>query len=132
MKQKIISNLSLVIAVIALILLFLPDFIFKKDNPLFEYIAGALIVVYYVVDLVIDIKQRKYSTAIFIIIIDILQIVAIIIFCILHTISVDQTNMELLWKRYDYIQKSVLTIIVLGGVKCILESKKFEIQHESL
>ncbi len=130
MKQKFISNLSLVIAVIVLILLFLPDFIFKKNNPFFEYIAGTLIGVNFIVDLVIDIKQRKYSTAIFIIMIDILQIVALIIFCILNTISVDQTNLELLWKRHDYIQMSVLTVTLLGAVKCSLESKRFETHHE--
>ena len=80
----------------------------------------------YSIDLYQDINNRHYSTAKFIIVINIAEIVAFIALCYVDFKGIDKTNMELLWKRDRTIRTIGFIMILLTHIKSILKSPKFD------
>ena len=111
---------------VAMLLLWINNTKSRQMNFHIEIIIIILFLFAILLDLCSDVKSRKYSTTMFIIIADVVEIITLIALCYLHFKSVDKTNTELLWERAKNIRHVGLILILIPSIKSILKSQRFE------
>ncbi len=116
--NKLIKILPEII-IIALLLI-------PSKNLYYPIIVGILFFIYFAISLYRDIVNRQYSTAIFIIIIDVMQIIVFIVLCYLYSMNYDKTNVDILWNRKISMQRCFHFLIIMIPVKYLLEIQRFK------
>lgn len=112
--------------VILILLLISVDNSAIRQTNYYPVIVSISLFIYFAVNLYRDITNRHYSTSIFIIIIDVLQIVVFMLLCYLYFMYYDETNVDILWSRKINIQRAFSFIILMVPVKFLLESQRFK------
>lgn len=93
-----------------------------QSNFYIEIIIVILFLLYFVLELYLDIKYRHYSITIakFIIVADIVLIISFIALCYLHFRPIDKTNFDLLWERAENIRHISLIMLLIPSIKSIV------------
>lgn len=121
-KMKIILSL---IIIIAIILIPEKDLTAKEENY-FAIILSVLFFIYFAINLYKDITNIQYSTAIFIIVVDVIEIVALIALCYLYFKNYDKTNVDIIWKRKNNIQICTFFLLGMLPIKSMLKNQKLK------
>lgn len=78
------------------------------------------------INLYLDSKNKRYSTKTFIIITDVVELIAYLTLCYLGLDRIDSTNIDLLIKRQrDFMLISFVMVLMLA-LKSILKSQRFD------
>lgn len=86
-----------------------------------------LFFIYFAVSIYRDISiKTQYSTGLFIIIIDILSVIALIGLCYLYFMNYDKNNVDVLWNRKIWIQRCSNFLIIMVPIKLLLENQRFK------
>lgn len=129
--NKLFENLPIIIILIALLLLLANEFISKQMDFYIEITVIILFLLAFAIELYLDIKNRKYTISILIIIADIIKIVAFIALCYFNYKSIDEANSELLWERAENIRILGLIVILMPSIKSILKNQRLEKNNNS-
>lgn len=122
--KKIQENLPIIFIVIAMLLILVNDSDSKQIDIHLEMIIIILFFIAFSMELYQDIKSRKYSTAIPIIVVDVVQIVALIVLCYYNYKSIDKVNNDLLWERMENMRHSGFIMILMSSIRIILKSQR--------
>lgn len=124
--KKIQENLPIIFIAIAMLLILVNDSDSKQIDIHLEMIIITLFFIAISMELYQDIKSRKYSTAILIIVVDVIQIVAFIALCYFNYKSIDKANNDLLWKKAENMRHSAYIMILMPSIRMVLKSQRFE------
>lgn len=129
--NKILECLPLTACILAVALLLLANK--QKYIPQNNIITIACILFFisFAVDLYMDIKSRKCMNSVFIIIADVIKMIAFIVICYYSFKPYEKTNIDLLWKRHDIISYSGLVISIMEGLKSVFEGKNSQKNKDS-
>lgn len=122
--KKAIENLPIILIAVSMLLLLINKS--KQIDFNIEITIFLLFLFAFLLDLYLDVKSRQYSTAKFIIITDVIEVIAFIALCYFNIKSIDKANNELLWKRSENIRLVGLILILIQFIKSILKSQRFE------
>jgi quinol-cytochrome oxidoreductase complex cytochrome b subunit len=122
--NKVIRNLPIIMIAVAMLLLLLNKS--EQINFNIKITIFILLLFAFLLDLYFDVKSRQYSTAKFIIITDVIEVIAFIALCYLNFKSIDKANIELLWERSKNIRLVCLVLVLMQFIKNILKSQRFE------
>lgn len=126
-SESILENLSLIMVVVALILFWLNDKKTKQIDFHLGIVIITLFVIIFLIGLYLDIKNRKYTTIIFIVIADIVEITAFISVCYLSFrhdyTNINHTNIDHFIDRASTITLISLILPTVSLIKSILKAK---------
>lgn len=124
MKKLFYKILNYLFLIIIILLTILPDQ--KLNDKQTHYIVVVLSIaffIYLVISLYMDIKNRKSFTEIFIIGIDIVNMILFITWCYLSFKYINPNNTDIIWNRKINVHRIEYLIMALLPIKFILESK---------
>jgi hypothetical protein len=130
--DKIVKELPIILLFAAVILLLVNNEISKKNNVTVEIIVGILFFISFFIELYLDIKSKRYTTFIFIIISDIVKIAALMVLLYYYFHHYDIINMDYRWKRNIIMHKSGFWLVIMESVKRLFESQRFEKTNDKL
>ncbi len=124
MKKSFYKVLNYLFLIIIILLIIFPDQ--KLNDKQTHYIVVVLSIsffIYLVISMYMDIKNRNSFIEIFIIGIDIVNIILFITWCYLSFKNINSNNTDIIWNRKINVHRIEYIIMALLPIKFILESK---------
>ncbi len=121
------NKLIRILLIFFIIIILVPNkYLAMNQLNYLEIIISVLFFLYFTTCLYMDITKMQYSTSILIIVVDVINIIALIILCYLYFKNYDKTNMDALWNRKTNIQTCAFLLILMVPIKYILENQRFK------
>lgn len=124
------SNVMFFMAIILCILLFfLPQIIelipSKEAKSIVIIILSILVFIDIIFDIYSDITKKQFTTTVYIVLTDIIEIVAFAVLCYLSFTSYDAANVEVLFKRIYAHEMAVIFFLCAILIRNFLRSQRF-------
>lgn len=121
------NKLIRILLIFFIIIILVPNkYLAMNQLNYLEIIISVLFFLYFTTCLYMDITKMQYSTSILIIVVEVINIIALIILCYLYFKNYDKTNMDALWNRKTNIQTCAFLLILMVPIKYILENQRFK------
>jgi|GEM_PF-4994722 hypothetical protein len=126
MKFKLRDYLLFAFIIICLVFLWGSDFFLKHINFKMGIVIITICLIAMLVYLFMDIKDKRYSTKKYIIITDVVELIAYLAICYFGLEPIDSSNIDLFVKREgDFILISLVMVLMMA-LKSILKSQRFK------
>jgi hypothetical protein len=124
---KSIFTLPVFIIGIAMIMIIQVDKIHSEDIKAKIFaIVVTLFLIFFLLELYLDLTKNEFTTKKYIIIIDIINLVLFSVMCYFNFIKFNKLVEDFLWMRYKIISSSALILTLLEVLNSFLKRQRFE------
>jgi hypothetical protein len=100
---------------------------FLQVNINIENTGFILFALNFFIGLYLDIRYKRYTTSVFIIIVDAVEIILLLGACYFNLLKYDKSDFDALWDRNTNIRTCFFLMSFISLIKSFLESDKFKI-----